>query len=76
MLDFGNQSVNMNFTTDNPNWPHLPIIGDLLEGAKNELLQIHIRGTIQKPKVSVKSFNTFQTTIDEVVRDNKDPHIE
>lgn len=76
MLDFGNQSVSMNFTTDNPNWPHLPIIGDLLEGAKNELLQIHIRGTIKKPKVSVKSFNTFQTTIDEVVRDNKDPHIE
>lgn len=69
-LNFETQRVGLTFTTDNPNWPKLPIVGDLIQGARNEMLQIRVTGTIQKPKVSASSLNTFQTTIDEVVKGN------
>jgi hypothetical protein len=39
-----------------------------LQTARHELLQIHVRGTLQDPKVSATSMNTFTTTIDEVLR--------
>ncbi|MDQ3440214.1 MAG: hypothetical protein M3478_07675, partial [Planctomycetota bacterium] len=67
-LDFAAKKVRMTFTTDNPNWPKLPIVGDLLTSAKNELLQIHVTGKLEQPKVSASSINTFQTTIDQVIR--------
>lgn len=66
-IDFDSKRVRLSFTTDNPNWPKLPVIGDIIQGARNDLLQIHVTGTVQKPKVSASSMNTFQTTIDEVV---------
>jgi hypothetical protein len=69
-LDFGTRQVRMSFTTDNPAWPHIPIVGDLLNNAKNEMLQIHVKGTLQEPKVSATAINTFTTTVDEVLRGN------
>jgi hypothetical protein len=67
-LDFGKKTVRMTFTTDANGWIRLPLVGDLMQSARNELLQIHVRGTLQEPKVSASSFNTFTTTIDEVFR--------
>ena len=67
-LNFDTKKVKMTFTTDNPNWPKVPILSDLLQGAKHELLQFHVNGTIQEPKVSGSVMNTFQTTVDEVLR--------
>jgi len=66
-LDFARKQVRMTFVTD-ANWPRLPLVGDLMKGARNELLQIHVRGTLQEPKVSASSLNTLTTTIDEVFR--------
>jgi hypothetical protein len=66
-LDFGSKQVRMNFTTENPNLPKLPIVHDLWEGAKQELLQIQVRGTVQSPKVSAGALHTFTTTVDEVL---------
>jgi hypothetical protein len=65
-LDFGSKQVRLNFSTENPNWPHLPFIHDLLQGAKEELMQIQVRGTVQDPKVSASSLHTLTTTVDEV----------
>jgi hypothetical protein len=67
-LDFGTKKVNLTFTTDNPNWPKVPILGDLVQTAKQELLQIHVKGTLQEPKVSASAMNTFTTTVDEVLK--------
>jgi hypothetical protein len=67
-MNFDTKKVKMTFETDNPNWPKLPIVNELLQGAKHELLQIHVNGTIEEPKVSGSVMNTFQTTIDEVLR--------
>ncbi|MGH7213713.1 MAG: hypothetical protein ACREIT_02975, partial [Tepidisphaeraceae bacterium] len=67
-LDFGTKKVRMTFTTDAGNWAHIPFIGDFMQGARNELLQIHVRGSLEEPKVSAQSMNTFQTTVDEVFK--------
>ncbi len=66
-LDFDTKKVRMNFTTENPQIPKLPIINDLVAGAREELLQIQVRGTVQNPKVSTSSLHTFTTTVDEVL---------
>ncbi len=65
-LDFGTKRVRMNFTTDNPRMVGVPVLHDLWQGAKNELLQIQVRGTVQDPQVSAASLHTFTTTVDEV----------
>jgi hypothetical protein len=67
-LNFETKKVRMTFVTDNPHWPKLPIVNDLLQGAKHELLQIHVNGTVEKPEVSGRFMGTFQTTVDEVIR--------
>jgi hypothetical protein len=70
-LDFATKQVRLSFVTDSVNWPKLPIIGDLLQGARHELLQIHVKGTLEEPKVSAGAFGTFTTTVDEVLRGNE-----
>jgi hypothetical protein len=69
-LDFDTKHVAMTFTTDNTTWPKLPVIGDLINSARHELLQINVAGTLQAPKVSASSMNTFTTTIDQVLQGN------
>jgi hypothetical protein len=69
-LDFGTKKVQMNFSTDNPNWPTVPLVSDLLAGAKQELMQIQVRGTVQDPKVSASTLHTFTTTVDKVFSGN------
>jgi len=69
-LDFTTKKVNMTFTTDNPNWPKIPIVGELAQAAKHELLQIHVKGTLEDPKVSATAVNTVTTTVDEVFQGN------
>jgi hypothetical protein len=67
-LDFASKKVNLTFTTDNPNFPKVPILGDIVSSAKHELLQIHVRGTLQEPKVSATAINSVTTTVDEVMK--------
>jgi hypothetical protein len=67
-MNFDTKKVKMTFVTDNPNWPKLPLVNDLIQGAKHELLQIHVSGTIEQPKVTGSLMSTFQTTVDEVLR--------
>jgi hypothetical protein len=69
-LDFGSKQVRMTFSTDNPNWPTLPLVSDLLQGAKQELMQIQVKGTVQDPKVSASTLHTFTTTVDKVFSGN------
>jgi hypothetical protein len=66
-LDFDTKKVALAFTTDNPNGlMNIPFIKELWAGARNEMLKIHVRGTIQEPEVSARSMGTFWTTVDEV----------
>ena len=67
-LDFATKRVRMNFTTDTARGVRVPVLHDLWQGAKQELLQIQVRGTVQDPKVSAGTLHTFTTTVDEVFR--------
>jgi hypothetical protein len=49
------------------------VIGDFIQGAKKELFQIHVKGTIDEPQIKARSMNTFQTTIDEVFKGTDRP---
>jgi hypothetical protein len=72
-MDFGTRQVRMSFVTDSTTWPKLPIIEDILQGARHELLQIRVRGRLDEPKVSARSMNTLSTTVDEVLRGDEKP---
>jgi hypothetical protein len=72
-LDFGTRQVRMSFVTDNPRGLKVPFLNDLLQGARQELLKIHVNGTIQEPKVSAGMMSTFTTTIDQVVKGDPPP---
>jgi len=66
-LDFASKKVRMTFATDNPNAWKIPFIHELLAGARQELFQIQVSGTVQEPKVSAGVMSTFSTTVDEVL---------
>lgn len=72
-LDFGSKQVQMTFVTDSTTWPKIPFVGDIIQSARHELLQIYVRGSLQEPKVSARAFNTITTTIDEVVKGGSPP---
>jgi hypothetical protein len=67
-LDFGTKQVHMSLATDNPAGLKVPFISDLWQGARQELLRINVRGTVQDPKVEAASMATFTTTIDQVFK--------
>jgi hypothetical protein len=67
-LDFDTKKVSLGFTTDNPGGlMQVPFIKELWRGARNEMLKIQVRGTIQEPEVSARTMGTFWTTVDEVL---------
>jgi hypothetical protein len=71
-LDFGTKKVDLAFTTDNPSGlMQLPFLKELWSGARNEMLKIRVKGTIQEPEVSAQSMGTFWTTVDEVLNGDK-----
>jgi hypothetical protein len=66
-LDFSTKKVDLAFTTDNPSGlMQIPFLKDIWRGARNEMLKIRVRGTVQEPEVSAQSMGTFWTTVDEV----------
>ncbi len=67
-VDFARRTVSLWLATNNPALLALPVIGPLLGGANQELLKVHIKGTIDQPKVSASTFDTVTTTVDEVFR--------
>ena len=46
----------------------IPFFHDLWQGARQELLKINIRGTVQAPKVEPTTLGIFSTTVDEVFK--------
>lgn len=67
-LDFDKMQVRLSFVTESTSWLKVPVVGDLIQGARNELLQIQVKGSIEQPKVSASSMNTLTTTVDEVMK--------
>jgi hypothetical protein len=72
-LDFATKKVDLTFVTDNPGGLKVPFLNDLFQGARQELLKIHVRGTVEEPKVSAGLMGTFTTTVDEVMKGDNPP---
>ena len=67
-LDLESKKVAMTLMMSNAAADAVPIFGDLIRGARQDFLQIRVRGTLEEPKVGASTFNTLTTTIDEVLR--------
>ena len=67
-LNFETDQVDLSFTTSNHGWAAIPLVGNIVGMARDELLRIHIRGTLQEPEVSAGTLPTVTSTIDEVFR--------
>ncbi len=73
-MDFSKRTVSLWLATTNPTLVALPILGPLISGANQELLRVHIKGTIEQPKVSASTFDTVTTTVDEVFKGSDEEH--
>ncbi|MBC7785045.1 MAG: AsmA-like C-terminal domain-containing protein [Burkholderiales bacterium] len=67
-IDFGTKQVQMTLYVVNEAADSVPIFGQLIKGAREDFMQIRVRGTIQDPKVGAGAFNTITTTVDEVLK--------
>jgi hypothetical protein len=67
VLDFSARTVSLWLNTNNPSLVLIPVVGPLIHGADQELFKIHVRGTIDQPKVTASTFDTISTTVDQVL---------
>ncbi|MGD0138625.1 MAG: hypothetical protein ABSD28_07080 [Tepidisphaeraceae bacterium] len=71
---FALKRVSLWLATNNPTLIALPVLGPLLSGANQELLRIHVKGTIEQPTVSASTFDTVTTTVDQVFKGTDQEH--
>lgn len=67
-IDLEHRDVRVTLWTSPPDLPRVPVISDLADRARRELLQIQVRGTIDDPRIGASSFESFSTTVDEVFK--------
>lgn len=67
-IDFGTKQVQMTLSLADSPADAVPVFGPLFKSARQDLLQIKIRGTLQNPTVNAQAFSTFSTTVDEVMK--------
>lgn len=70
-IDFGTKQVQMTLMMGNSAADAVPIFGELIRGARQDLLQIRVKGSLEEPKVGASAFNTITTTVDEVLKGDK-----
>ena len=68
LIDFDTKQVQMTFSLADSPADSVPVFGPLFKSARQDLLQIKVRGTLQEPTVKAQAFNTFTTTVDEVMK--------
>ena len=73
VLDFEKRTVDFTLNTENPDSLSIPLFNQLVRRAQKELLQIHIHGSMQEPKINAMTLPTFQTTLDQVLQDVRTP---
>jgi hypothetical protein len=64
-MEYHTLKLDLNLTTRNPNAMHGPLT-DIVAGIKNELIGIHVGGTLTEPKAQVKSFTGIKGSWEQV----------
>lgn len=66
-LNYETGRMLMTFDTSNRGWDAIPLVGDLVGLARNELIGVEITGTLARPEVSGRSLPTVLGTFDRAV---------
>jgi hypothetical protein len=72
-IDLESRDVRFTFWTARPDLLNIPVLSDLADRARRELLQITVKGTIDRPIVGASAFDSFTTTVEEVLRSSEPP---
>lgn len=62
-LNLGDQTLDLRFVTETPNEIHLPIISGVLQGARNQLLQIQVSGPVDAPRIQPIPLDVVASTL-------------
>ena len=66
-LNYETGRILMTFDTSNRGWDAIPLVGDLVGLARNELVGVEVTGTLTEPQVSGRSLPTVLGTFDRAV---------
>src|SRR5262249_12231437 len=67
-MEYNSRKLDLNMTTRNAEGLAFGAITELLSGIKNELISIHVTGTLTEPKVEVRSFSPTKGRWDDALR--------
>lgn len=70
-IDLTDRDVRLTLWTAPPDLPRVPVWSDLTDPIRRELLQIQVRGTIDDPTVGASTFDSFTTTVTEVLQSGR-----
>jgi hypothetical protein len=56
-------TLNLNFVTESPNELHLPLVTDILNLTRSELLQVSVTGSVDDPKITPIPLNPIASTL-------------
>jgi hypothetical protein len=66
-LQYTNQALDLDMYTRNPGAMNLGPVSELLKMFKNELVGIHVGGTLENPVTSVKSLGGIRQTVSDIL---------
>ena len=66
-LKYDTQALDLNMYTRNPGAPNFGPVSELMKMFKNELVGIHVGGTLEKPVATVKSLGGIKQTMSEIL---------
>lgn len=62
-LSLKDNTLDLRFVTETPNEIHLPIISGVLQGARNQLLQIQVSGPVDAPRIQPVPLDVVASTL-------------
>lgn len=66
-LRYSDQALNLEMFTRNPGAPNLGPVTELMKMFKNELVGIHVGGTLENPVTTIKSLGGIRNTMSEIL---------
>ncbi len=70
-MDYKTQALDLTLNSSNPGGLDLGALTDLIDGFKNQLVTIHVTGTLDKPVTEVKQFSAITAAWNDVFGNDK-----
>jgi len=72
-LSLADRTLDLRFVTETPNEIHLPIISSMVQGARNQLLQIQVSGPVDAPKIQPIPLDMIASTLQALLPRRREP---